>query len=78
MKIIFAALSLILLLIGLLGSAVSLFVIFDPVGTQMANDNDPFGTPPSMVSSLLMLLVYLALGVAAGLLARKSFRKPVH
>ena len=72
---VFAMLSLVLLLIGLLGSAVSLFAIFDPVGTQMADDNNPFGTPPSLLSSVLMLLVYLTLGIAGGVLARKSFRK---
>lgn len=75
-RIVFAALSLMLPLVGLLGSAVWLFAIFDPVGTQMADSNDPFGTPPSLLSSVLMLLVYLGLGVAGAVLTRKSFRKP--
>jgi hypothetical protein len=75
MRVVLAALSLILLLIGLLASAVSVFAIFDPVGTQMADDNNPFSTPSSLLSAVLMLLVDLALGVVGGVLARKSFRK---
>lgn len=33
---------------------VSLLAIIDPVGTKMADDNDPFGSPPSRLSSVLL------------------------
>ena len=78
MRMVSATLSLILLLIGLVGITGSLFGMFDPIGAKMSDDSDPFGTTPSLLSSVLMLLVYLAIGVAGGLLARKSFRKPVY
>ena len=46
---------------GLLGCAVSLFGIIDPSGSKLADDGDPFGTPPSIVSSLAVLIVYVAI-----------------
>jgi hypothetical protein len=46
-------------LIGLLLAAVSVLALVDPEGTKMADDADPFGTPPSRMSSLIRL------GVAA-------------
>ena len=78
MRMVSATLSLILLLIGFVGIMGSLFAMFDPIGAKISDDGDPFGITPSPLSSLLMLLVYLAIGVAGGLLARKSFRKPAH
>ena len=41
-------------LIGLLG-------IIDPVGSQHANDADPFGTPPSVGWSSILVVVGIAL-----------------
>jgi hypothetical protein len=38
----------------------AVLAIVDPVGSQMANDADPFGMPPTTVESL----AYLAIGVA--------------
>jgi hypothetical protein len=46
-KIVGVVCGLVLLVGGFLGVAVSLFAIFDPAGTQMADDANPFGPPPS-------------------------------
>ena len=43
---------LMILMLGLLG-------IFDPVGTQMANDNDPFGEPQSALVSYTITIIGL-------------------
>ena len=58
-----------LLLLGLLMALFAIFAILDPVGAQMANDNDPFGTPPSLASSIGVLFACLAVsGVGVFLL----------
>lgn len=61
---------------GLFGCAVTFFAIIDPVGTQLADENNPFGTPPNIASSLTRLMVYGAISVlGAYLLSRlKSSR----
>jgi hypothetical protein len=72
-----------LVFISLLGVLVSLIAIADPVGTKMADDNDPFGPPPSRISLLVMMLLLLAIGavgVYIGLQVSpllKSQRKPM-
>ena len=76
MKIIAGILGLFLLLGGLVAAALSLFCIIDPVGCKLANDGDPFGTPPSRLSSLLILLVYLGVSGVGAFLAWRSVRKP--
>ncbi len=48
--------------LSLLGIAVSLLAIIDPAGAKAADDNDPLGVPPSFVSSLGVLGLYLAIG----------------
>jgi hypothetical protein len=56
---------------GLLGCAVSLLAIIDPVGTKMSDDGDPFGTPPSIMSCLVLLAVFVAVSaLGAYLLSR--------
>jgi len=57
-KVVAGVSGLLLLLIRTLGSAVSILAIIDPVGAKAADDNDPFGVPPSLLSSLLMLLIF--------------------
>lgn len=44
--------------VGLLGTGLGLVAILDPVGTKMADDADPFGTPPSLIESALFTLVF--------------------
>ena len=74
---IFAGISgLLLLLVGCVGSLVSIVAIFDPVGTQMADEGDPFGPPRSLVSSVLILLLYLAVCGVGTFLTWRSVRKP--
>jgi len=63
----------VLALLSLVACAVSVIAIVDPVGTQMADDNDPFGPPPSRLFSLSMLGVSAAVGAAGVYLIAKSF-----
>jgi hypothetical protein len=65
-----------LLLVGLVGSAVSLLAVLHPVGTQMADDNNPFGPPPSLFGSVLIVVFCLSVAVVGGFVVRKSVRKP--
>jgi hypothetical protein len=67
---------LVLLLSGIVGTAVALLSIFDPVARKMADDGDPFGTPQSLLSSLLILFVYVAVSAAGAFLVWRSARKP--
>jgi hypothetical protein len=75
-KIVAGVSGLFLLLGGLVGTAVSLLAIIDPVGTKMADDGDPFGAPPSLVTSLSILLVYLGISSVGAFLVWSSVRKP--
>lgn len=43
---------------------VGLAAVIDPVGTKMADDGDPFGKPPSRLSSALICLA--GIGVFMG------------
>ena len=61
---------------GFLGVAVSLFAILDPAGTQMADDANPFGPPPSLLSSVAILVFYLGVCAIGFFLTLRSFRKP--
>ena len=75
-KIVAGASGLILVLVGFLGSAASLFEIFDPAGSKMADDADPFGTPLSLFSSLVILFIYLCVCGVGAFLTWRSVRKP--
>jgi hypothetical protein len=62
-------------LFGVIGVLVGIVALLDPVGTKMADDGDPFGTPPTTTESLLMLLAYVGLaGVGAWLTWRGGRR----
>jgi hypothetical protein len=76
LRIIARIVGLFLLIGGLIAVAVGLLCIIDPVGCKMADDADPFGTPPSLLSSLLILLVYLGVSGVGAFLVWKSGRKP--
>jgi hypothetical protein len=60
---------------GFLGVAVSVFAIFDPAGTQMADDANPFGRPPSFLSSVSILVFYLGVCALGFILTWRSVRK---
>jgi hypothetical protein len=51
----------VLFLFGFIGIVVGIIGLIDPVGSKMADDSDPFGTPPSFLESLLMTVVYFAI-----------------
>ncbi len=48
----------IFLLFGFLGVGFGIIEIIDPVGSKMADDNDPLGVPPSFGESLFITCVY--------------------
>jgi hypothetical protein len=75
-KIVGVVCGLVLLVGGFLGVAVSLFAIFDPAGTQMADDASPFGPPPSLLSSVAILVFYLGACAIGFFLTWRSPRKP--
>ena len=75
-RIIARIFGLFLLIGGLVATGVGLLCIIDPVGCKMADDADPFGTPPSLLSSLLILLVYLGVSGVGAFLIWKSGRRP--
>ena len=64
----------VLFLFGLFGALFGLISIVDPVGTQMANDSDPFGEPPTLVKSIAITGMYLALAVIGGWLFKRGQR----
>jgi len=63
-----------LILFSLLACGLSFIAIIDPVGTKMADDNDPFGPPPSRVCSLCKLCIYFGVGAAAVYIIRRPSR----
>jgi hypothetical protein len=75
-KNIAGASGLILLLIGFLGAPGAVFEIFDPAGSKMADDADPLGTAPSLLSSLVILFISLCICGAGAFLMWRSRRKP--
>jgi len=75
-KIVARAFGFFLLLGGLFGTEVALFSIVDPVASKMADDGDPFGTPPTLLDSLTILLVYLGVSGVGAFLIWRSVRKP--
>ena len=66
-----------LALVGLafLGSGLSLIAIVDPAGTKMADDNDPFGVPPSLSQSMTTFVVCVAVGILGALLIWLACRR---
>jgi len=59
--------------IGVILLIVSVFAFLDPVGTKMADDTDPFGTPPSRLASFLTGLLSLgAASIGLTLIFRKN------
>lgn len=67
-------LGLVLILFGGLGSVVGIIGIIDPVGTQMSDDSNPFGTPHTFVQSLSETLIFIlifSLGVLLVLTAKR-------
>ena len=65
----------VLALFGLFGSIAWLYTLMDPAGAQLANDADPFGTPPAIFEIILWLtgwVAVLVIGCWLLLLRRKK------
>ena len=57
-------------LVGLLGVGIGTLAMIDPVGAKASDDANPFGTPPTRLSSFLLTVVFLAMAsVGAFLIA---------
>ena len=63
-----------LFIVGILVVGVAIFALIDPVGTKMADDNDPFGTPVPRLGSALVLIAGMSLVLAGGLIVRAAIR----
>lgn len=62
------------MLVGVLGVGFGVLGILDPVGTKMADDGDPFGTPHTLTESLTITGIY-ALVLLFGLWLMFAFGK---
>ncbi len=65
---------LLLAFIGAVFFAVSVMALLDPVGTQMADDSNPFGTPPPWYAAALGILISGAVAGAGVWLLRRRVR----
>ena len=64
--------SIFFVILGLVIVGVSILGIIDPVGTQAANDGDPFGTPPSIIQGITTLIVGIIFCLSPIILLRKN------
>ena len=53
----------VLFIIGVFGAIVAVIDVFDPVGTKMADDGDPFGSPDPWYVAVAFLGAYGACAV---------------
>lgn len=58
----------ILFLFSLLGILFGIIAIFDPIGSQMSDDGNPFGTPPTFFESFSKLFVFSVIFIISILL----------
>jgi hypothetical protein len=59
-------------LVGCLGILISSLSILDPVSAQFADDNNPFGKPPSLLRLCVSLVISLVLAGTGILLIKKK------
>ena len=52
-----------IVLFALMALFMSALSVIDPKGAKMADDNDPFGEPPSRLSSVCIGVISLAIGI---------------
>lgn len=69
------SLGIFLVFLALVVGGAALIAFVDPVGSQMANDHDPFGPSPNRTFPLAMLGASIALGIGGGYLIRRSSRQ---
>jgi len=60
---------------GLGGMIFTIHALFDPTDAQLSDDSNPFGAPPSLSHSLLVLTMYIGLRTAGAVILRSCFRK---
>jgi len=58
MKIVRITTGVLLFILGSLGILAGIVSIVDPIGTQMADDHNPFGKPPVLTESILITAFY--------------------
>ena len=69
------AVGIVITVFGLLGTAVGILAILDPVGAKMSDDADPLGTPPSFSESAAVTFLFLLIaGAGIWLMTYKSKR----
>jgi hypothetical protein len=64
-----------LFVVGLGGMIFAIHGLVDPAGAQLSDDSNPFGVPPSLFHSLIVLAIYLGICATGALLLWGSFRK---
>jgi uncharacterized membrane protein HdeD (DUF308 family) len=64
--------STILVAVGLAIISLGILGIVDPIGTQMANDSDPFGTPQSMTQGIITGILGFIICLSPYLMFRKN------
>jgi hypothetical protein len=65
--------SILLAIVGLIVIGVAVIGILEPIGTQMANDADPFGQPPPLWHGMILMGFGLAcIATSAYLLSRSK------
>lgn len=58
----------VLITVSLLGIFFGILSIIDPVGAKMSDDNAPFGPPPTIWDSVIMVFVYIIVGIIGSFL----------
>ena len=48
------------------GVIFGIYAVFDPVGTKLSDDGDPFGPPPTVLESVSVSLVFFVVMIAGG------------
>ena len=61
-----------LILLAFILGSMAVVAIFDPISAKMADDGDPFGTPPSRAFSAFILSASVALGIVGVYLIRRA------
>src|SRR5262245_36222501 len=63
-----------MILLGWIIAVIGIVAIVDPIGTKMADDGDPFGTPPSRLTSATITSLSILVVVGGVLLVRGGAR----
>jgi hypothetical protein len=75
LKLVGISFGLALFVLGLGGTIFVIHGLIDPAGAQLSDDSNPFGTPPSLSHSLIVLGMYIGTCATGALILWGSFRK---